>query len=122
MTEIDKRKKALTTSERQAQLVTGRAERDWGEDRDDHDGDAQPRRRELTTSERQAAYVLRANRYLQAVLDEAEDEDTRDERDERDEREAAWGDHLIERAELDGDGASRRQAARLSRGASRGGS
>lgn len=62
-----------------------------------------------STSERQAAYLTRRGRSadlvdLHVVI-------------ERGERERTWGDD-DERPELDGDRASRRQAARLTRGAS----
>lgn len=78
------------------------------------------RQAKKSTSERQAAYVLGANRLLEAVIADAEDrlDDERDAED-RDERErGVWGVDERERPELEGDGASRRQAARLTRGAS----
>lgn len=59
-----------------------------------------------STSERQAAYVLGRGRSA----DVAEDRDV--------EREPAWGDDGG-RPERDGDSTSRRQAARVTRGASR---
>lgn len=73
------------------------------------------RRAALSTSERQARYLT--GRDVLVIVAE----DVRDERDDedRDEREAAWGDaERRERPELDGDATSRRQAARLTRGAS----
>lgn len=63
-----------------------------------------------STSERQAEYVLRANRREEPAEDVAE---------ERDVAERTWGDGDRERPELDGDSTSRRQAARITRGASR---
>lgn len=77
------------------------------------------RQAKKSTSERQAAYVLGANRLLEAVIAHAEDRlDTRDD-ETRDEREhGVWGVDERERRELDGDATSRRQAARLTRGAS----
>lgn len=64
------------------------------------------RREALSTSQRQARYITGRGRSGDVAEDRA------------DEREAAWGDHLIERPELEGDVSSRRQAARLTRGAS----
>lgn len=74
--------------------------------------EAEIARREASrsTSERQAAYVLRANRREEPAEDVAE---------ERDVAERTWGEPLGgERRELDADVTSRRQAARITRGAS----
>lgn len=120
--ELARRQAPKSTSGRQAQYLAARAGDviDDHEDRDERDErETEPARRRkgppLTTSQIQAAYVLRANRYLQAALDEAD----ADEGDDTPERPRAWGDHLIERPELEGDVASRRQAAYVTRGASR---
>ena len=75
-----------------------------------------------STSERQAAYVLGANRLLEAVIADAEDRlAERDADDRDDERDGGvWGvdDHERPEPELDGDSTSRRQAARITRGRS----
>lgn len=63
----------------------------------------------LSTSERQARYITGRGRSE----DVAEGRVT-----VQREREPAWGDEGEERPELDGDSTSRRQAARLTRGAS----
>lgn len=77
------------------------------------------RQAKKSTSERQAAYVLGANRLLEAVIAHAEDRlDERDADERDDERDdGVWG-VSGERPEPDGDATSRRQAARLTRGAS----
>lgn len=75
--------------------------------------------KKLSTSERQAAYVLGANRLLEAVIVDAEDRLDELDAEDRDERDhGAWGDRDDERPELDGDATSRRQAARITRGQS----
>lgn len=70
------------------------------------------RQAKKSTSERQAAYVLGANRLLEAVIADAED------RDDTRERGRTWGDDDRERPERGGDVTSRRQAARITRGRS----
>lgn len=74
------------------------------------------RQAKKSTSERQAAYVLGANRLLEAVIADAEDRDAEDRDDERDH--GVWGVDGRERSELDSDATSRRQAAKITRGRS----